>query len=487
MGYHVFPCVSGDKIPLTEHGFYDASTDAEKVEGWWTARPDANVAIATEGLIVIDRDGENNLWPADPNRKLQLAAAPMSLTPRGGNHSIFRQPTGKTWGCTTGQLADRVDPRGRGGYIVAPPSVVGVKPYRWAPGLELDVPPGHLPEPPAWLAELLDEIATKKTDLGELLGADGKENPIPDGVRRGTLLRLAGTMRRAGMSGAEILAALARVNEDRCVPPLGDREVEKLALDVAARYRPDEVEVALIEDQWKQMYAVKPEAVAVEEEAVAPPSNPDPGAIPGGLLRVPGFIGDVVEYALRTAPYPEPVLAFCGALSLQCLLAGRKVRDPYDNRTNLYVLALANSGAGKDHPRKVNAKTLLACELADSLGDTFASGEGIEDRLFVNPAVLFQTDEIDGLMSKITLGKDARHEGIMSVLLKLYSSANTVYPMRAKVGKEPGLIDQPHLCVYGTSIPGYFYQALAKKMLDNGFFPGCSPSRRRDVDRGRSP
>jgi hypothetical protein len=464
MGYPVFPCVPGDKNPLTEHGFYDASTDAGKVEGWWSRWPDANVAIATEGLIVIDTDGEDNPWPGDdPERKVQLAVAPMSLTPRGGSHRVFREPPGKTWGCTTGQLAEKVDTRGRGGYIVAPPSVVEAKVYRWVPGLELDVPPDRLPEPPGWLVKLLDDLGAGGAPPADALGEDGRENPIREGWRHGTLLRLAGTMRRAGMSGPEIAAALVRVNRDRCLPPMGEREVERLALDVAARYRPDEVNVALIEDQWGQMFAEGPGEGEV-------PSVPDPGPIPGDLLRVPGFIGEVMDYTLRTAPYPEPVLAFCGALSLQCLLAGRKVRDPADNRTNLYVLGLANSGAGKDYPRKVNQKVLLECGLTESLGDTFASGEGIEDRLLVHPSVLFQTDEIDGLMTKITLGKDARHEGIMSVLLKMYTSANALYPMRVKVGKDPGVIDQPHLCVFGTAIPECLYRALSQKMLDNGFF-----------------
>src|SRR5205823_847825 len=32
--------------------------------------------------------------------------------------------------------------------------------YRWVPGLELDSPPNRLPEPPAWLAEKLDRLAT---------------------------------------------------------------------------------------------------------------------------------------------------------------------------------------------------------------------------------------------------------------------------------------------------------------------------------------
>jgi hypothetical protein len=167
-----------------------------------------------------------------------------------------------------------------------------------------------------------------------------------------------------------------------------------------------------------------------------------------------------MDYTLACAPYPEPVLAFAGALALQAFLAGRKVRDEADNRTNLYLLALANSGAGKDFPRKVNMRVLQAADLAGGLGDTFASGEGLEDRLAIEPAMLFQTDEIDGLMGKIATAPDARFEGIMTVLLKMNTSANALYPLRVKVGRDPGFIDQPCLCLFGTAIPSNFYQAV---------------------------
>jgi hypothetical protein len=156
-------------------------------------------------------------------------------------------------------------------------------------------------------------------------------------------------------------------------------------------------------------------------------------------------------------------------LTLQALLAGRKVRDAMDNRTNLYVLSLANSGVGKDHARKVNARILYEAGLADCLGTSFASGEGIEDRLFEQPATLFQVDEIDGLLLRVSQAKDARHEAIVSMLLQMYSSAPTVYVMRAKAGRERSVIDQPLLCLFGTAVPQHFYEALSARLMTNGF------------------
>jgi hypothetical protein len=201
------------------------------------------------------------------------------------------------------------------------------------------------------------------------------------------------------------------------------------------------------------------------------PRYPDPGPLPVELFRVPGFVSEVMDHCLATAPYPNVPLAFCGALALQALLAGRRVRDAADNRTNLYVLALAYSSVGKDWPRKVNTSVLHHVGLVEALGEKFASGEGIQDSLFRTPAILFQTDEIDGLLQSINKAQDARHENILGTLLTMYSAANSIFPMRRKAGKEAaGVIDQPCLVVYGTAIPTHYYAALSERMLTNGFF-----------------
>ncbi len=201
----------------------------------------------------------------------------------------------------------------------------------------------------------------------------------------------------------------------------------------------------------------------------------DPGPMPADMLRVPGFVSEVMDHCLATAPYPNQVMAFAGALSLLAFLAGRKVRDSGDNRTNIYLLGLAHSASGKDWPRKINTRIVNQIGLADALGERFASGEGIQDALFQSPSMLFQTDEIDGMLQSINKAKDARHEAVMSTLLTMFSSSNSVFPMRRKAGtsgpgKSPGVIDQPCLVIFGTAIPNHYYEALSERMLTNGFF-----------------
>jgi hypothetical protein len=486
LGYPVFPCAPGGKTPITKHGFKDASTDPERIEAWWKRHPNANIGIPTAGLLVVDIDGGGNPWLAgDPGKCEDLARGALSLTPGGGRHHVFRQPKDRSWSNTTGKLAPKVDTRANGGYIVAPPSVIDGKVYCWAETLELDAPLDSLPEPPGWLTDLLDgnnggllaltpQSSPESPPVtppnapcspqGEDSDANG--NMIPSGQRNATLARLAGTMRRVGMGYAEVRAALVQSNADRCKPPLGMREVDRIAASIC-RYEPDQVAVAVVEDHWTQTVA-EPAQAGTSDPA---PPLPDPGPLPDELLRVPGFVAEVMDYCLETAPYPNMVMAFCGALSLQAFLAGRKVRDPGDNRTNIYLLGLAHSAAGKDWPRKVNTRIAHEAGLAGGLGDRFASGEGVQDALFINPCMLFQTDEIDGMLQQINKAQDARHENVMGTLLTMYSSANSVFSMRRKAGKEsPGSIDQPCLTIFGTAIPNHYYGALSERMLTNGFF-----------------
>ena len=284
-----------------------------------------------------------------------------------------------------------------------------------------------------------------------------------------------------GLEPGVALAILTQHYNPRCVPSWSDKELQHKISQATTKPhdRPfgwlrDENTLQSMDDVDLSQFSVRSDAEIEADEDL--PSTPtcsieDPGPLPERLLRIPGFVNEVVDHCLDTAPYPNPVMAFCGALALQAFLAGRRVRDPGDNRTNLYLLGLAHSAAGKDWPRKLNVRILQEIGVVDQTGERFASGEGLQDALHLTPAMLYQTDEIDGLLQSISKSKDARYEQIMSTLLTMYSSANSIYPMRRKAGKEAaGVINQPSLVIFGTAIPNHYYEALSDRMLTNGLF-----------------
>ena len=128
----VFPCLPGEKVPATKHGFLDATTDPDKITWWWSRNPGRNVAIATgaPGPDVLDVDvhEEGNGFAAF-NRLhregLLDGASAYIRTPSGGLHAYF---TGSEQG--NGRLlCHHLDFRSKGGYVVAPPSHVNGRHY----------------------------------------------------------------------------------------------------------------------------------------------------------------------------------------------------------------------------------------------------------------------------------------------------------------------------------------------------------------------
>ena len=279
LGYGVFPCVPGAKTPLTENGFKNATTDAAQIETWWTENPHANIGLPTDGLLVIDVDGTENAWMDGDVRRIDLWRGAIANTPRGGRHHIFRQPAGKAWRNSASEIADNVDTRANGGYILVAPSIVKGASYTWHDDQTLYIQREQIPEPPAWLIEILNQIDRPKDSKPT---KDG--NDLPERQRNVSLSRLAGVMRRAGMTAAEILAAITQTNRDRCKPPLGQDEVNAIAASIS-RYEPDQIEVALIEDHYAQNMQAPDRTLFATADAISDMHPEMCSPIITGLLR----------------------------------------------------------------------------------------------------------------------------------------------------------------------------------------------------------
>jgi hypothetical protein len=95
------------------------------------------------------------------------------------------------------------------------------------------------------LSDLPDDLAkwwVERAQIGKSTSHKTPEPPsgsmvIADGSRNATLMSLAGAMRRPGFSRSAIEAALLVENAEKCVPPLDDYEVRKVA-ESASRYKP---------------------------------------------------------------------------------------------------------------------------------------------------------------------------------------------------------------------------------------------------------
>ena len=214
-----------------------------------------------------------------------------------------------------------------------------------------------------------------------------------------------------------------------------------------------------------------------DDKAASADDFADPGPMPTELYDVPGFVSELMGYTLRTAPYPNKALAFAGAFAMLAHLAGRKFKDPFGTRPNVYILSLAASGSGKQHPRSVNVSLAALRGFASELGDYFASGEGLEDSMLVSPSMLFQIDEADALFNTVKM-EDPRAEMLNSMLLRFFSESSSAHIMRKKALQKgqkasSSCIIQPHLTFLGTAVPKFLYQSLSERVLSNGLLARC--------------
>ncbi|MET7692082.1 bifunctional DNA primase/polymerase [Streptomyces sp. NPDC005483] len=147
-GWHVFPLRPGTKRPALHgeracprtgectagHRKWEqrATTDPDRIRAAWSAAP-FNVGIATgpSGLVVVDLDVPKDKGSADAPSGAAIFAALCeraghaipdtyrTRTASGGQHLHFTAPNGIRLTNTAGTIAELVDTRAWGGYVVA--------------------------------------------------------------------------------------------------------------------------------------------------------------------------------------------------------------------------------------------------------------------------------------------------------------------------------------------------------------------------------
>ena len=155
------------KVPLTKHGYKDATLDEAQIRKWWKANPDANVGILTgkqSRWCVLDIDIKKGKRGDESLRLLEEEYGPLpktlqAETPSGGFHYVFRidVPLKSQIG-----LREGIDLLGDQSYFVAAPSVINGKHYRWINDVEVAPCPD-------WLIQLGKEDMTQEGRIAKIV------------------------------------------------------------------------------------------------------------------------------------------------------------------------------------------------------------------------------------------------------------------------------------------------------------------------------
>lgn len=130
----MIPVRAGAKMPIERDWPNQGRRTAAEVRAAWELYPDANVGIVTgrvSGFWVLDVDPQNGGMAALAGLVQAYGKLPETYvvrTPTGGLHYYFLLPEGfeprnAQHGRVAGRLPVGIDVRGRGGQVVAPPSV----------------------------------------------------------------------------------------------------------------------------------------------------------------------------------------------------------------------------------------------------------------------------------------------------------------------------------------------------------------------------
>lgn len=191
------------------------------------------------------------------------------------------------------------------------------------------------------------------------------------------------------------------------------------------------------------------------------------------FLEVPGIVGGLTKWITDSAISPQPFLALGATLAAVGALMGRRYRTTTNLRSNLYVVGVAGSGGGKDHPRGCLQKAFYEAGLFQYMGgNKIASGQAILSALHRHPSMIFQLDEFGHLLNQILSKRAAAHHAqIWSTLTELYTSAGgfyqgTEYANQKEKPRED--ISQPCACLNATTVPGPLWQALENGAMSDG-------------------
>lgn len=235
-GWRVLPVVPNGKLPATQHGVHDATTNPEVIQAWWSRNPDYNLGIAAgeaSGIVVFDidpRNGGEESWDAWTRDNGRVPEGAMQLTAGGGQHYLaVYDETIKS--C---KLAEGIDLLANGRYFLAYPSTIEGRTYEWEGSSDPIDGVGPFDVPIKWKIAIEARKRTNKTERTTNLASGG----FIQGNRNDGLTSMAGYMRRGGMAEAEILSAVVVANETRCEIPLPASEIRQIVQSVC-RYEPE--------------------------------------------------------------------------------------------------------------------------------------------------------------------------------------------------------------------------------------------------------
>jgi hypothetical protein len=201
--------------------------------------------------------------------------------------------------------------------------------------------------------------------------------------------------------------------------------------------------------------------------------TPQPAStFPAELLRVPGLVGETADWILETSCKPQPVFALAASIAAVATAIGRKVMTENLVRPNVYILAVGDTGCGKDRPRSaIRTLFIESGGGAKAMYDEMASDAGIISAIEKSPCSLFLFDEIGHTFTALAQSRAPTHLAAqVSLYIRLYSLSDQAFFGKSYADKDKiTTIYQPCLSIYGATVPTTLWSAMTTAQISDGF------------------
>jgi Bifunctional DNA primase/polymerase, N-terminal/Primase C terminal 1 (PriCT-1) len=433
-GIPVIPLGANSKKAFLKDWQNLATTSEEQIVKWDIEYPDGNcgcVAKAEIGatwFLELDAAGEALRIKNETQKSLPQTFLVRSRPGRG--HLYFKHNEASI------ALGNITQPQVKGAgfsvrvhneYVVSPNSVhpaTGL-PYQ----IVEDVP---IIEAPDWLLDWIQSQRITKSATSTIAESD---QPIITGNRNSTLFAVACKWRNAGISEESIKFDLFRFNQERCVPPLSEDEVETIARS-STRYPEGNAGPDVLFNGKPGGVQVRPNEVVqlaqVEEEEPAVINSLPYPVFPRWVLEGTSLNEGLVKpWCDKNSRYPE--FMFMPAMAIYLNYIGLRVRVSMNHFIPaLHMVLIGRKGRViKSSCAESAMEYFKGVGMADDArGASMAEGRvliwtagspeglGIDmERKGCRNALLFY-DELRGLVGKASI----ENSGMVDALLKTYES-----------------------------------------------------------------
>ena len=359
-----------------------------------------------------------------------------------------------------------------------PPSVhpMGMT-YEWTNGSLLDIRKEELPEFPPHMCSSI-ELLLRTKFKEDVVYKNGKYSSVIAG-RNDSLKSYVAQLINDNIPLDTAIQKMIEFDKENHDPPLltDHREQKHLEKFTAAgrfyfsvlttinntrHLKQEAYKIPMLETVVNKTYVEEIEQGKLQAEVDLKKSEIELPIVKGGVL------GAIQDYILKNSFIKQPAFALSAALTVLSTLIGRKYEFEGVS-SNLYILNIAPSGAGKDAPQQRVKDILIKINCSHLLGaGDYVSDASLMDSLPNKPVRLDIIDEAGGLLRNVNQGGATFNTKMADILAELYTCSTSKFLGRATAEGVKGECIRPNVNLLCSTTPAGFSEGVSYKSIEKG-------------------